>query len=109
MENIHAANHGWLIEEGQVVHGPGDAAHFRVHLNQHFRNDRAQIFATLNRTSQNHLRRDGVLFKQEPLDVIIKLTTLFGSGQDEHDKLHSLVELLLQSALPCIKAHARSD
>ena len=39
VEHVHPAYHGRLAHEGQVVHCPGSAAHFRVHLDQHLGDD----------------------------------------------------------------------
>lgn len=105
MKHIHAANHGRCVQEGQIVHGPRHAAHFGIHLNKHLRNDRPQILASLDGTRQDHLRRNWVLFKQESLHVIIQLTTLFGSRQNEYHKLNAFVELILEGPFPVVEAN----
>lgn len=72
MENIHTANHSWVIHERQVVHSPGYAAKLGIHLDEHLRDDRSQILAFLNGRRENYLGGNRILGQEEPLDVIVQ-------------------------------------
>lgn len=56
VEDIHAADHCRLTHEGKRVNSPGDAADLRIHLDEHLRDDTAQILAFLDGTDKHNLR-----------------------------------------------------
>ena len=109
MENIHTTDHGRHSHERQVVDSPWHSTYLGIHLDQYFGDNRPQILAALDSAGQDDLGRDGVLFEQEPLDIIIEGAPCFGSWEDEHHHLDSIIQLLLKSLLPCVEAHARLD
>ena len=80
MEDVHATNHCGLVHERQLIHCPGNSTKLGIHLDQHLRDDRSQILASLYGRSKDHLGGNGVLGQEELLDVIIKLALSFLAG-----------------------------
>lgn len=77
MEDIHTADHCRLTHEGKRVNSPGDAADLRIHLDEHLRDDTAQILAFLDGANKHNLRGYWELLEQEPLHVIVKRALAF--------------------------------
>ena len=81
MEYVHSAYHSWLGHEGQLVHSPGDSTNFSIHLDQHLRDDRPEIFATLDGAGENHLGWNWVLSQEESLDIVVQGAPCLSTGQ----------------------------
>lgn len=109
MEHIHATDHCRNRHERQAVDGPWHSTYLGIHLDQNLGDDRSQILAALDSAGQNDLGRDGVLLEEEPLDIVIEGAPRFGSWEDEHHHLDSIIQLRLESLLPGVEAHARLD
>jgi len=109
VEDIHAHDHSRGGHKRQVVNSPRYSTNFGVHLNQDLRHDRSQIFTFGNCTVEDNLRRNGVLFKQELLEVVVQGASSFGSSQNHHHHLHAVVQLLDELLLPRIELHAWFD
>ena len=80
VEDIHAHYHSGSGHERQVVNSPRYTTNFGVHLDQDLGDDRPQIFTFGDSTVEHNLRRDGVLFEQELLEVVIQRASSFGSS-----------------------------
>ena len=81
MEDIHTANHCWLIHEWQVVHSPRYATELGIHLDENLRHDGSQILAALDGGREDDLGGNWVLSQKESLDVIIQHALSFGAWE----------------------------
>jgi hypothetical protein len=56
VEDIHATDNCRLTHEGKRVDSPGYAADLSIHLDEHLRDETAQILAFLDGTDKYNLR-----------------------------------------------------
>ena len=75
MEYIHATNHCWFIHERQLIHSPRGSTKLCIHLDQHLRDDRSEILASLDGASQYDLGWDREFSQEELLDIIIQVAS----------------------------------
>jgi len=109
VEDVQAADHGWLVHERQVVDGPRNTTQLGAHLDQHLRDDGTQILAFGNGVGEHHLGWDWVLGQEESLEIVVELALTFLAWDDEHHHLNSVIQLLLEQLDPAVRAQGTAD
>ena len=109
MEDVHAANHSWLVHEGQIGHGPRDATNLGVDLDEDLVDNGAQILALCNSVAQHNLGGHSEFSQKEPLDVIVQGILALGPRHEQHNSLHIGIQLSLELLDPGISVDATFD
>ena len=96
MEHVHAANHSWLVHEGEIGHGPRDATNLGVDLDEDLVDNGAQVLALCDGVAQHDLGGHSEFGQKESLDVIVEGILALGPRHEKHNSLHIGVQLGLE-------------
>ena len=109
MEDVHAANHSWLVHEGEICNGPRDATNLGVDLDEDLVDDGAQVLAFGDGVAQHDLGGHSEFSQKEPLDVIVQGILALCPRHEKHNSLHIRVQLSLELLDPGISIVATFD
>lgn len=109
MEDVHAANHSWLVHEGQIGHCPRDATNLGVDLDEDLVDNGAQVLTLCDGIAQHNLGGHSEFSQKEPLDVIVQGILALGPRHEQHNSLHIGIQLSLELLDPGISVDATFD
>jgi len=109
VEDVHAANHSWLVHEGEISNGPRDASDLGIDLDEDLVHDGAQVLALSDGVAQNNLGGNRKFGQKESLDVIVQCVLSLCPRHEKYNSLHIRVQLCLQLLDPGTSVHATLD